>query len=480
MTTIGLAAGRFIAVARSGGPQNSPWKSAFVVRHSNSIFSGSPTITAYTTVDPCKRLWADQVFRARDRVSTSWPWLDGPCTVPTIPTVVQDCAGEGRAPSASSWDLRTLPLQSAPRVHAYHPPPRAPHSTTKGCGAVWPSLHSANSILWPGNHRGPARGWGGAAVNHDGTGSRRFCHGNATTGDDGDGGNTNTAAGFDSPLWLSLAAVVVLSFAMPIVSAARSWWASSDNDDSRQYRKWKAGALQGNAIAQEYLGYCHLNGVGTHPDAATAFEWYVTAAEQGLASAQHRVANCLRDGVGVRVDHKQALGWYREAAAQGQSASLNCVGLSYYTGTGVEQSYDEAFNWFHKGAEMGRSDAQYHLGVCYERGHGTPVDHSAAFDLFHKSASQGMPSAQNRLAVCHNRGCGTSVDGKAAFEWYQKAARQGLAAAQLNLGDCYRNGTGTAIDFATASKWYRKAADQGVPRAVARLADCDPSSFNPV
>lgn len=228
MTTIGLAAGRFIAVARSGGAQNSPWKSAFVVRHSNSIFSGSPTITAYTTVDPCKRLWADPVFRVRDRVSTSWPWLDGPCTVPTIPTVVQDCAGEGRAPSASSWDLRTLPLQSAPRVHAYHPPPRAPHSTTKGCGAVWPSLRSANSILWPGNHRGPARGWGGAAVNHDGTGSRRFCHGNATTGDDGDGGNTNTAAGFDSPLWLSLAAVVVVSFAMPIVSAARSWWASSD------------------------------------------------------------------------------------------------------------------------------------------------------------------------------------------------------------------------------------------------------------
>ena len=53
-------------------------------------------------------------------------------------------------------------------------------------------------------------------------------------------------------------------------------------DDAEAVKWYRKAAEQGNADAQNWLGWMYQNGKGVPPDDAEAVEWYRKAAEQGV------------------------------------------------------------------------------------------------------------------------------------------------------------------------------------------------------
>ena len=62
----------------------------------------------------------------------------------------------------------------------------------------------------------------------------------------------------------------------------------------------RALAEQGNAVAQNNLGYAYDNGFGVPEDDAEAVRWYRLAAEQGDADAQNNLGFMYANGLAGR------------------------------------------------------------------------------------------------------------------------------------------------------------------------------------
>ena len=110
-------------------------------------------------------------------------------------------------------------------------------------------------------------------------------------------------------------------------------------------------------------------------------------ADQGDATAQNNLGFRYGYGIGVPQDDKEAVRWYRLAAEQGHASSQFNLGLMYDNGQGVPQDYKEAVRWYRLAAEQGDSDAQNNLGVMYDNGQGVPQDYSQAHIWFNLAAS---------------------------------------------------------------------------------------------
>jgi len=86
-----------------------------------------------------------------------------------------------------------------------------------------------------------------------------------------------------------------------------------------------------------------------------------TAAEQGNAEAQDSLGFFYCIGAGVPLDYVQAAAWFRKAAEQGNAEAQYHLGLSYYKGEGVPKDYAQAVFWWRKAAEQGEDTARYNL-----------------------------------------------------------------------------------------------------------------------
>ena len=228
-------------------------------------------------------------------------------------------------------------------------------------------------------------------------------------------------------------------------------------------------ALRGDTLAQFVYG-CHL--IEHTEEKHIGFEYIIKAAEMGFSWANEKIGNCYYDGVGTVQDYEKAIEWYKNAAEQDEPFAQNRLGLCYYYGIGVEQDYIWASIWFHKVARKGYASPQYSVGAMYERGIGFLQDYAKAAEWYRKAAEQGSTNAQYRLGRCYYYGNGVALDHLKAAEWYRKAAEQGDANAQEDLGDCYYYGEGVAQDYTKAVEWYRKAAEQGNDWAQCYLGEC--------
>jgi TPR repeat protein len=202
--------------------------------------------------------------------------------------------------------------------------------------------------------------------------------------------------------------------------------------------EWRPLALQGNARAQNNLGFMYENGRGVDQDDAEAVRWYRQAAEQGDAIAQINLGFMYANGRGVAQDDAEALRWYRRAAEQENARAQNNVGFMYENGRGVAQDDAEATRWYRRAAEQGNAIAQINLGFMYENGRGVAQD---------------------------------DVE---ATRWYRLAAEQGDARAQINLGIMYRDlrlpVLNAAYSRVLAHMWFNIAATNGY-RGAARRRD---------
>jgi TPR repeat protein len=107
----------------------------------------------------------------------------------------------------------------------------------------------------------------------------------------------------------------------------------------------KSKAANGDAGAQDALGWFYQFGVGLPQDYSTAIYWYRKAADQSLPDAQFRLGRLYDKGDGVPEDHQVAAQWYRKAAEQGEVGAQYNLSLLYSVGVGVPQDYTEAYFW---------------------------------------------------------------------------------------------------------------------------------------
>ena len=73
-------------------------------------------------------------------------------------------------------------------------------------------------------------------------------------------------------------------------------------------------------------------------------------AEQGDAEAQDEVGFVYQKGQGVPHDYSEAVKWYRLAVEQGNAFAQYGLGSMYALGHGVPQDYVEAHKWYNLAA----------------------------------------------------------------------------------------------------------------------------------
>ena len=81
-------------------------------------------------------------------------------------------------------------------------------------------------------------------------------------------------------------------------------------DDATSLRLIRPLADQGNADAQNNLGFMYLQGQGVPKNGAEAAKWFRLAADQGYASAQYNLGVLFGSGLGVPQNYGEATKWY--------------------------------------------------------------------------------------------------------------------------------------------------------------------------
>ena len=82
-------------------------------------------------------------------------------------------------------------------------------------------------------------------------------------------------------------------------------------------------AEEGNAEAQNKLGYCYDIGQGVEQSVSEAVKWYQKAAEQDNAYAQANLGSCYQQGKGVPQSDSEAFKWFEKSAKQGNAVGQN-------------------------------------------------------------------------------------------------------------------------------------------------------------
>ena len=190
---------------------------------------------------------------------------------------------------------------------------------------------------------------------------------------------------------------------------------------------------------------------------AEALPFIQSLAEEGNAKAQDRLGFMYRIGIGVEMDDNQAVYWYSKAGEQGDKYVQNKLGDIYLNGRDVdEQDLTKAVYWYSKAAEQYHAGAQYKLGSMYLSGKGVTQDNTKAVYWYSKAAELYDAGAQYTLGSMYLSGKGVTQDNTKAVYWIKKAAEQGYALAQFKLRTMYFWGKGVAKDDKQSAYWNNK------------------------
>ena len=145
-------------------------------------------------------------------------------------------------------------------------------------------------------------------------------------------------------------------------------------------------------------------------------------AENGDASAQNHLGFIYYGGKGVPQDYKEALVWFRKAAEQNNASAQAILGIMYNNGQGVLQDDKEAVKWYRKAAEQNNASAQAILGIMYHYGKGVPQDYVMAHMYYNIAAVSGDKSGiKNRGLVEKDMTSSEIAEAqKLAREWMSK------------------------------------------------------------
>ena len=236
--------------------------------------------------------------------------------------------------------------------------------------------------------------------------------------------------------------------------------------------KWFHLAVdQGQVRAQTSLGYMYERGQGVAQNYVEAIRLYRLAANRGFAQAQINLGRMYAMGMGVPKDYKGAVKWYRLAAKQGNAVAQELLGHLYYTGHGVQQDYKESAKLSLLSAINGNQVGQNNIGWSYYAGLGVTQNFEEALSWLHKAAEQGSSEAKSNIGEAYRDGKGVTQDYAEALKWFRLSSEQKNANAQYNLGNMYFEGKGVPQDYTEALKWFRLSGDQEKENAQIKLGE---------
>lgn len=228
-------------------------------------------------------------------------------------------------------------------------------------------------------------------------------------------------------------------------------------------------AMQGEPLAQEYLGNFYKKNTNGKQDIEISNEWYskayqgyLKAAYQGDPYAISSIAKLYEKGNGVKRNKSLANAWYQRAAIRYIAASKSgdgkasyMLGNMYKSGDGVVKDIKKANSLYILSAEQGYARSQVLVGFMYEFGQSSvPKDGQKAVYWFEKSAEQGDSYSQNHLGNIYRQGILVKADYQKAIYWYNKS---GDKEAFYMLGTMYEEGQGVEVDYDKAIKYYYNA-----------------------
>jgi TPR repeat protein len=157
-------------------------------------------------------------------------------------------------------------------------------------------------------------------------------------------------------------------------------------------------ADNGDAVAQEILGFMSARGEGLPRDDAAALHWFTLAAQAGRPEAQFELGRIYRDGAGVAADGNTALQWLRRAADQGKADAYDAVAELYLGRSGIAADPAAASEWFLRAAEHGSAQAMYNIGLRYAGGQDVPRDEIEALMWFDLAYGDAVGSLRDAIA----------------------------------------------------------------------------------
>jgi TPR repeat protein len=203
---------------------------------------------------------------------------------------------------------------------------------------------------------------------------------------------------------LAAAAIIAAVFmsqsgrAEPVLNLADALVRYAKLDYMAAHRMLSPLADDGDAVAQEILGFMYSRAEGIPRDDAVAFHWFTLAAEAGRTEAQFELGRIYRDGAGVTADGQTALFWFRRAADQGKPDAYNAVAELYLGQHGIPADPAAAAEWFLRGAEHGSAQAMYNIGLRYAQGQGVARDEVEALKWFDLAHGEAVGSLHDTIA----------------------------------------------------------------------------------
>jgi hypothetical protein len=187
-----------------------------------------------------------------------------------------------------------------------------------------------------------------------------------------------------------------------------------------------SAAENGEAVAQNWLGYHYWLGEHVPKDLVAATEWVRKAAEQGDREAQANLGGFYFEGIGVGEDRDEAAKWFLKAAIQGQDEAQLMVGfLLHELGEFVQ-----AVDWYRRSADQGNATAQNNLGNQIVLGKGTRKNFVEAYKWACLAVAQGVEEARELLEYLEGKMTREAIaEGqRLAAEFVPKEESVGLAA----------------------------------------------------
>jgi len=126
-------------------------------------------------------------------------------------------------------------------------------------------------------------------------------------------------------------------------------------------------ANQGNADAQNYLGFMYANGRGVSPNDAEAIKWWRRAADQGNADAQLKLA--IFFGYAAHND-AEALKWWLKAADRGRVIAQRMLGPNTPTATAWRRTTPRRSGGIARPPTKATLFPKTHWGKCTRRAKG--------------------------------------------------------------------------------------------------------------
>lgn len=193
-------------------------------------------------------------------------------------------------------------------------------------------------------------------------------------------------------------------------------------------RALRKPAAQGDARAQNNLGYLYEHGLGVTQNYGEARSWYSKAAEGGLPEAKFNLATLYHHGRGISQNAELALPLFTSAAQAGYADAEYMLGEYYRTGLGgLKKDGAVALAWFLRASRKGHSAAQLMAASIYLSGEGWRSEPRKALIWGELARVNGETQAN---AIVSRAGKGLSA------EQLQESMQQASVCLQTEYRDC--------------------------------------------